>query len=106
MRFSCPPLQLAIMIAISCSIAPAHAGTDDRDQQARIRTAVQSGKIIPLPRILTLAQRRVPGEILEVELEEEHDRFEYEVKIMTAEGRIMEITLDARTGAVLEVERD
>jgi uncharacterized membrane protein YkoI len=76
------------------------------DDTGRIRVAVARGAVMPLPRILDIAQRRVPGEVLKVELEEMSDRLGYEVKVLTADGRVQEIRLDARTGAILKVEND
>lgn len=76
------------------------------DDTARIRLAVARGVVMPLPRILDIAQHRVPGEVLKVELEEMSDRLGYEVKVLTADGRVQEIKLDARTGAILKVEND
>lgn len=78
----------------------------DRDEAARIRTAVARGELMPLPRILAIARARVPGEMLEVELEEERGRIAYEVKILTADGRMQEVTIDPRSGRVLGVEDD
>lgn len=76
------------------------------DDTAKIRLAVARGAVLPLPRILDIAQHRVPGEVLKVELEELTDRLGYEVKVLTADGRVQEVKLDARTGAILKVEND
>lgn len=64
---------------------------------------------LPLARILAIAQRRVPGEVIDVELDENDNDDEpavYELEILTPEGRVVEIRLDARTGAVIEIEED
>ncbi|KHL26596.1 hypothetical protein PK98_09555 [Croceibacterium mercuriale] len=95
---------LPLLLATPFVAAPANAG--DPDEAARIRAAVARGQVLPLPRILALARTRVPGDMLKVELEEEDGRIAYEIKILTPAGRIREVTLDARTGRVLEVEDD
>lgn len=86
----------------------AHAG--DPDEKARelavIREAVARGELLGLPRILELAQAAVPGDVVKTELESEHGRLVYEVKILTGTGRVREIELDARTGVVLGIEDD
>ena len=64
---------------------------------------------LPLVRILAIAQRRIPGEVLTVDLDEDDDDDEpptYELEILTPDGRVMEIRLDARTGDILEIEED
>ena len=52
-------------------------------------------------------QQRVPGDVVEVELEHgKHHGWEYEVKVLTAQGRVREVKLNARTGEVRKVEDD
>lgn len=100
-RLSASSLLLALLAS-----TPVIANPPAADDTARIRLAVARGVVLPLPRILDIAQHRVPGEVLKVELEEMSDRLGYEVKILTADGRVQEIKLDARTGAILKVEND
>lgn len=73
---------------------------------AAIRAAVQRGEILPLPRIMALAQARVPGDVVKTELEVKRGRLRYEVKILTREGIVREVKLDARKGTILEIEDD
>ncbi len=83
------------------------AGDGDRaNELATIRAAVQRGELLSLPRILALAQARVPGDVVKTELEVKHKRLIYEVKILTRTGRVKEVNLDARTGTILRVEDD
>ena len=70
------------------------------------REAYEHGEALPLSRILPLALRAVPGEVLEVELEREHGYLVYEIELLAHNGRVRKVTLDARTGAVLSVEDD
>ncbi|RYY27203.1 MAG: peptidase [Sphingomonadales bacterium] len=71
-----------------------------------IRSAVKRGEIMPLPRILAIAQGHVKGEVIKVELEHEKGRLTYEVKILAGNGRVREVELDARTGALIKIEND
>ena len=79
----------------------AAAGLPKRDHE-RVREAVARGEMVPLSVILADAQRRHPGTVLDVEL----DDGEYEIEILGADGVIMELEYDARTGALLEAEVD
>ena len=84
---------------------PSAAG--DQTEQAQARAALQRGEILPLSRILAIAEKHAPGDVIKVKLEQEDNgRFEYELKVLSRTGRILEIELDARTGAVLEIEED
>lgn len=75
-------------------------------EQEAIRQAVLRGEIVPLPKVLAIAQGRVEGEIIKVELENESWGIKYEVKILTPTGRVREVEINARTGKVLKVEDD
>jgi uncharacterized membrane protein YkoI len=45
--------------------------------------------------------------VVEVELEHgKHHGWEYEVKVLTAQGRVREVKLNARSGEVRKVEDD
>lgn len=63
---------------------------------------------LSMPRILAIATARVAGEVLEVEFDErdEDDRPEYEVKILTPDGLIIEMEIDAISGKILKIEED
>lgn len=92
----------------------AHANAGDHGKKAEreareiaaIRAAVDRGELVPLPRILALAQAQVAGDVVKTELETEDGRLIYEVKILTPTGRVREVKLDARTGDALSIEDD
>ncbi len=71
-----------------------------------IRAALQRGEVLPLARILAIAQQKVPGDVIEVELETERSVLMYEIKVLTQSGRVREVKIDARSGTVLSVEDD
>lgn len=77
------------------------------DQRGGAAREIAAGKLLPLARILDIARRRVPGEIIEVDLyDDQGEPPEYEVEILTDDGRSIEMKIDARTGKILEVEAD
>jgi hypothetical protein len=47
-----------------------------------------------------------PGDVLEVELEEKDGVSLYEFKILSANGRVIEVELDAATGAIVKLEQE
>eukprot|EP01036_Dinobryon_divergens_P040280 gene40280-53245_t len=69
----------------------------------RARQAVQAGQVLPLPTVLERLQREVPGQVLEVELEQERERWIYEIKLLTSAGQLTKVKIDARTAEVLRV---
>lgn len=85
-----------------CSLAQAR--DLDQDEALELR---QKGIILPLEQLLNAALGRYPGaKLLEAELEEKHDRYEYEVELVTPQGVVREIKFDARTGVLIKDEED
>jgi hypothetical protein len=77
---------------------PAWAGAKDHE---RALQAVQSGQVLPLPAALERLAREQPGQVLEVELEQEGGAWIYEIKLLKADGRLLKVKLDARSGSLL-----
>lgn len=97
---------VAILYVVVLSLSAANAAFGQQHEPRDIQAAVRRGEVLPLPRILDLAQKRVPGEVLEVELEKDGGKFVYEVKMLTPDGRVREVTIDAHSGKLLTVEDD
>ncbi|HTN31530.1 MAG TPA: PepSY domain-containing protein [Pseudomonas sp.] len=95
-----PLLLVALLVA-----APALAGRDlDQDEALRLR---QEGVIQPLDALLRPLLERYPGaRLLEAELEEEHGRFIYELELLTQQGEVRDIELDAGSGELLQDKED
>lgn len=55
---------------------------------------------------VTTAREKVSGTVIEAELEQKHDRLIWEVEVVTAEKKVMELHIDAETGAVIDVEEE
>lgn len=102
-----PTLSLLAAGLLMLTAAPALAGDDHRPKDHETaRAALSRGEIQPLSKILALAAARARGDVIKVELEDEKGRLIYEVKLLGKDGRVREVELDARSGAVLKVEDD
>ncbi len=94
--------RVALALLLFCSLAAAR--DLDQDEALRLR---QQGVILPLEQLLQQAMDRYPGaKLLEAELEEKHDVFIYEVELLTVDGVVRELDLDAATGRLLKDEED
>ncbi|MBI4966568.1 MAG: PepSY domain-containing protein [Rhodospirillales bacterium] len=89
-----------VLLGLMLVSAPALA---DRDSD-RARRAVQAGDIRPLAEALAKVEATHPGRVLDVELEDEHAKMIYEVKLLTAEGQVLKIILDAKSLEILKVK--
>ena len=67
---------------------------------------LSEGRIRPLSEILAAVNSKVPGQMLEVELELENATYVYELKLLRPDGKVQEIEIDASTGDILKIEDD
>lgn len=95
--------RLAACVLCAAVLAVPSARASGKDDHDRARQAVQAGQVLPLPTVLERLQREVPGQVLEVELEQERERWIYEIKLLTPAGQLTKVKLDARTAEVLRV---
>ena len=59
---------------------------------------------MPLTAILEIVFRRVPGTVLEAELETEDGVLTYKIDLLSDAGRKMRVRLNARSGEILTVD--
>lgn len=105
-RFATFSLLLAALgLSVSLGLADERKHRKPHDHTA-VREALQRGEVLPLVKILAIANKEVPGDVIEVELEDERAALVYEIKILTSTGRVREVKIDARTGAVVNIEDD
>jgi uncharacterized membrane protein YkoI len=106
-RIAIPFSLAAVLLAVGALALSPRALAGDHDDHVEARALLQRGEILPLSRILAIVQQQVPGDVVEVELEHgKHHGWEYEVKVLTAQGRVREVKLNARSGEVRKVEDD
>jgi len=86
--------------AVFALLASGVRAGDDKDQD-RVRDAVRAGEVMPFDALRERLRRSHPGDVLELELEREHERWIYEVKLLQPDGRIVKLEVDARSGEVL-----
>jgi uncharacterized membrane protein YkoI len=94
-----------LLCAIALAPMPGHADDDDKVMD-RLRAAVSRGEALPLSTLQERLSKAFPGQIVGVEVEDKKGRFIYEFKVLQANGRLLEIEMDAASAAVLEVEND
>lgn len=98
-------LALLTLAVAMTATAPARAD-DDGDDHDLARRLLAEGQIRSLSAIVEEIKGQVPGEMLEVEFESENGLYKYEVKMLRPDGKVQEVEVDARTGAILKVEDD
>jgi uncharacterized membrane protein YkoI len=79
------------------------AGASDAmaDDVDRVRELRSTESIRPLSDILKGIEKKYPGTLLEVELEEEDGRIIYEIEMLDRDRNIHHLEVDARTGLIV-----
>ncbi len=67
---------------------------------------LSEGRIKPLSEIISEVQAKVPGEMLEVQLELDDGIYVYELKLLRPDGKVQEVEADAASGNILKIEDD
>jgi len=97
------PLKSVTVIGLALIAVSLAQASGDHDHD-RARAALERGEVRPIGEILTSAAAKVPGEVVEVELEREHGHWVYELKIIAPDGRMLEVLMDAATATVIQIE--
>ena len=91
----------ALLLALGSSAGMAE---NERDHD-RARQALEAGEVLPLRTILERVEREYPGQVLDVELEREHEngleRWVYRIKLLRSGGSLIKLKVDARDGSVI-----
>jgi uncharacterized membrane protein YkoI len=102
---------ILFLVATLAAAAPALAARDQsrdggRNEHDLAREALARGDVLPIARILAIVAQRVPGEVVEVKLDERRERLFYQVKVLTSSGVVREVHLDPKTGVITREEDD
>jgi len=95
---------LGLVILLGCALAATPSRASPPVDHERARRAVQSGAILPLPVVLERLAHEQPGQVMEVELEEDGGQWIYEIKLLNTSGQLLKLKLDARSAAILRMK--
>jgi uncharacterized membrane protein YkoI len=76
---------------------------DEHDEDLALN-AREAGEVIALDQVLAALGNTMPGEISEIELEREHGILIYEFKVISPDGQMQKIRVDAKTGKLIKPE--
>ena len=78
--------------------------TANADNHRRARDAVNAGEVLPLSAVLGIVRSQFSGRVMDVNLKRRAQSYVYQVKLLTPDGRLMRIAVDARTGRIGSVK--
>jgi uncharacterized membrane protein YkoI len=73
------------------------------DKEGKITDLVKDAKVT-IDQAIKTASEKVPGTVVEAELEKKHGKTVWEVEVLGADGNVTEVHMDAVTGAVIDTE--
>jgi uncharacterized membrane protein YkoI len=94
-------MRLLAVVLLACGVAAA-AGPAWPASPGAGPVLAQEG-VQPLGKVLRRIEERYPGRALDAELIEREQSPIYRIKWLGEDGKVREVTADARTGRILEV---
>ena len=95
-----------LLVAAGLVLATMSGTRADDDDHDFAKSALEQGRVLPLADIIAKVSRQVPGKVIEVELEDEDGSLVYDLKVLSPQGRLQEIEVNAATGKILKIEDD
>jgi uncharacterized membrane protein YkoI len=96
------PLAVAAFIAVVPRVADASG--QDEVRREEVRRAVETGEIRSLADILNAVRSKLPGDVAGVEVERKDGRWLYEFRVVDGQGRLFDVYVDARSGAIERIK--
>jgi len=94
-------ILLYLVLVAGTTSVPGHA---DDFNRAEIIQLVKAGKILSLEAMLAHYPEKEYGKLLDLEVEKKYGSIIYELEFLTADGRVLELKVDAANGRLLERE--
>lgn len=82
-----------------------YKGKEKKDESKETLEMAATAKVT-IDQAIKTALEKVSGKVVEAELEKKHDTLVWEVEVVTAENKVMEVHIDAESGAVIDVEEE
>jgi uncharacterized membrane protein YkoI len=98
-------LAIGAMLVLN---GPAWSDDKGKGKKDEVKETVEMAATakVTIDQAIKTASEKVPGKVVEAELEMKHDKLVWEVEVVTAENKVMEVHIDAESGAVIGVEEE
>lgn len=95
---------LALLLAAGTLALGGTAYGDEKEKNGKAEMAAAAK--VTIDQAVKTASEKVPGTAIEAELEKKHHKLVWEVEMVTAENKVMEVHIDADSGVVIDVEEE
>jgi uncharacterized membrane protein YkoI len=98
-------LAVCAMLVLS---GPAWSDQKGKGKKDEVKETVEMAATakVTIDQAIKTASEKVAGKVVEAELEMKNDKLVWEVEVVTAENKLMEVFIDAESGAVIDVEEE
>jgi uncharacterized membrane protein YkoI len=98
-------LALGVMLVLNGPAWSDQKGKGKKDESKETVEMAAAAKVT-IDQAIKTASEKVPGKVVEAELEKKHGMLVWEVEVVTPENKVMEVHIDAESGAVIDVEEE
>ena len=98
-------LAIGVMLVLNGPAWSDQKGKGKKDEAKETVEMAATAKVT-IDQAIKTASEKVPGKVVEAELEKKHNTLVWEVEVVTAENKVMEVHIDAESGAVIDVEEE
>lgn len=97
-----------VLCVTAVLITPAWSDEKGKGKMDEVKEAVEMAAAakVTIDQAIKTASEKVSGKVIEAELEQKHNKLVWEVEVVTADNKLMEVHIDAETGAVIDVEEE
>jgi len=98
-------VAIGVMLVLNGPAWSDQKGKGKKDEAKETVEMATKAKVT-IDQAIKTASEKVTGKVVEAELEMKHDTLVWEVEVVTAENKVMEVHIDAESGAVINVEEE
>ena len=96
-------LPLVLLASFALLSMPAWSDKGKKGKQGNVAELAKDAKIT-IDQAVKNGSDKVPGTVVEAELEKKHGKTVWEVEVLDAAGKVTEVHIDAATGEVIDAE--
>jgi uncharacterized membrane protein YkoI len=98
-------VAVGVMLVLNGPAWSDQKGKGKKDESKETVEMAAEAKVT-IDQAIKTASEKVPGKVVEAELEKKGGTLVWEIEVVTAENKVMEVHVDAESGAVIEVEEE
>ena len=97
-------ISVVVIGALLALSGPAWSDENGKEKEGEEKETIEMAAVatVTIDQAIKTALEEVAGEVVEAELAKKHGKLAWEVEVVTAENKVMEIHIDAASGEVID----